>query len=89
MKKLLSNLEKFRRENFEIILFCLGLMMTVIPFLTPDQETLAVIVRNNGSYLSAVSFSKFLGVRYGIIICVGLIILAIALYLHFKGKKQD
>jgi len=88
MKKLFPKLAKIGREYLVIILLCVGIAMTVVPLLTPEHELLVAVAGNeNAGYLTAVSASKFLGFRYGIIIGFGMMISAFALYCHFNKSE--
>lgn len=88
MKNIFPKLVRIGREHRIIILLCLGIAMTVVPLLTPEHELLVAVSGNeNAGYLTAVSASKFLGLRYGIIIGFGMMISAFALYFHFNKSE--
>ena len=74
------------KENMSIIALVVGFIMILLPIMMPNFVMLQASVENEFSYWTAVSASQFLGIRFGVIICVGLVVTLIAGYNIFKRK---
>jgi len=69
----------FLRGNRILVLFGLGVSMIILPLMMPNDNLLKSAIENDVSYWIAVSLSTFLGIRYGIIICIGIVLVAYSL----------
>jgi hypothetical protein len=72
-KEISSRFKKLKKTQISFVAMTVGSILTVFPILTPDSAILAAVVSRNGSYFTAVTLSEFMGVRFGVIIMLGLV----------------
>lgn len=87
LRKFLDSALRWLRENTPITTLTVGLILVLLPVIMPNEDMLVASVQNEFSYWTAVSASKFMGLRFGLIICLGIILSTISIYNIFKRKK--
>jgi hypothetical protein len=75
------------KRTLSFILIGVGCILTVLPILMPNSEWLIAVTRNNGSYLTAISMSQFIGIRFGFIIVFGLAMFILGAFLIRQNPK--
>jgi hypothetical protein len=84
-----SNISKIGTRYIYFVIMTFGGILIILPILMPNIEILAAVTRANGNYLTAVSLSEFIGVRYGVIITLGIILFAIGFLLLRSAKTKS
>lgn len=80
MNKMISRVKQIPKRHISFIFMAIGAILTILPIIMPNTELLVAITKANGSYLTAIFLSKFMGIRFGLIITFGIALLFIGVF---------
>jgi len=76
------------KENIESTLLALGTILIVLPITTPSLTNLGMTTLKQAGYFSAVSYSSFAGIRYGVFITMGILLVGLGTGLLLNKRKK-
>ena len=82
--KILKSIFTSTTGNINSILLAVSAIFILLPVFLPNQYILAASIEYGSSYWSAVSLSSFLGIRYGVYICAGFLLLGLSIFRFYK-----